>query len=97
MKQLIFYLWVTRVVEICTLSLHDALPIFSRVGRPPHGVAPRRMARAPALRLDRAGLVGALAQSREERKSTRLDSSHTVESHAIFCLKKKNKCSLLLE
>src|SRR5260221_7560361 len=34
----------------------------------------------PHPRLDRA-----------DRKSTRLNSSHTVISYAVFCLKKKNK------
>src|SRR5437588_12254438 len=34
-----------------------------------------------------AALVPALA----DRKSTRLNSSHTVISYAVFCLKKKNK------
>src|SRR5260221_9880284 len=29
----------------------------------------------------------------EDRKSTRLNSSHTVISYAVFCLKKKNKIS----
>src|SRR5436190_613146 len=28
---------------------------------------------------------------REDRKSTRLNSSHTVISYAVFCLKKKNE------
>src|SRR5438034_5467223 len=28
--------------------------------------------------------------SRRDRKSTRLNSSHTVISYAVFCLKKKN-------
>src|SRR5438034_7747043 len=28
--------------------------------------------------------------NREDRKSTRLNSSHTVISYAVFCLKKKN-------
>src|SRR3712207_7662623 len=34
----------------------------------------------------------------EDRKSTRLNSSHANISYAVFCLKKKNKsaCSLLL-
>src|SRR5947207_7571911 len=27
-----------------------------------------------------------------DRKSTRLNSSHTVISYAVFCLKKKKKC-----
>src|SRR5256885_3539950 len=29
----------------------------------------------------------------QDRKSTRLNSSHLVISYAVFCLKKKNKCS----
>src|SRR5437588_1280122 len=29
--------------------------------------------------------------ARKDRKSTRLNSSHTVISYAVFCLKKKNK------
>src|SRR5436190_13589843 len=29
----------------------------------------------------------------QDRKSTRLNSSHTVISYAVFCLKKKNKSS----
>src|SRR5438034_5060889 len=31
------------------------------------------------------------AERREDRKSTRLNSSHTVISYAVFCLKKKKK------
>src|SRR2546426_3393483 len=31
------------------------------------------------------------AQSRQDRKSTRLNSSHLVISYAVFCLKKKKK------
>src|SRR5438034_7300450 len=30
-----------------------------------------------------------------DRKSTRLNSSHTVISYAVFCLKKKKKSSIL--
>src|SRR5260221_5246191 len=30
-----------------------------------------------------------------DRKSTRLNSSHTVISYAVFCLKKKNKICVL--
>src|SRR5436190_7774306 len=33
---------------------------------------------------------GAAARVDEDRKSTRLNSSHTVISYAVFCLKKKN-------
>src|SRR5438034_3457016 len=35
-----------------------------------------------------------LLQFRADRKSTRLNSSHTVISYAVFCLKKKNRTSL---
>src|SRR5947207_10229085 len=31
------------------------------------------------------------APANRDRKSTRLNSSHTVISYAVFCLKKKNK------
>src|SRR5438034_8998955 len=34
---------------------------------------------------------GHLAQPHQDRKSTRLNSSHTVISYAVFCLKKKMK------
>src|SRR5256885_9826716 len=35
--------------------------------------------------------TGATAERRQDRKSTRLNSSHLVISYAVFCLKKK-KC-----
>src|SRR5438034_1819635 len=35
------------------------------------------------------GLVAPAARGRRDRKSTRLNSSHTVISYAVFCLKKK--------
>src|SRR5207253_9980148 len=35
--------------------------------------------------------IASLATSREDRKSTRLNSSHVAISYAVFCLKKKNK------
>src|SRR5437773_6660471 len=38
----------------------------------------------------RPGLVG-----REDRKSTRLNSSHITISYAVFCLKKKNDIGIL--
>src|SRR5438034_2048869 len=34
--------------------------------------------------------VGRMPARRRDRKSTRLNSSHTVISYAVFCLKKKN-------
>src|SRR5438034_5544479 len=35
--------------------------------------------------------VGDISGYKEDRKSTRLNSSHTVISYAVFCLKKKKK------
>src|SRR5438034_7525765 len=43
--------------------------------------------RIPAKRVD--VFVYALEGCRKDRKSTRLNSSHTVISYAVFCLKKK--------
>src|SRR5207244_10746571 len=34
--------------------------------------------------------IGAQGQTLEDRKSTRLNSSHQIISYAVFCLKKKN-------
>src|SRR5438034_9425796 len=86
---------ITTTNEIYTLSLHDALPISDRRGDVPclpglpgrpAGLLPGRPAPAPA-RPDLAG--GAVRAGRGDRKSTRLNSSHTVISYAVFCLKKK--------
>src|SRR5688572_31901192 len=41
----------------------------------------------------RLELVGGAAQNAEDRKSTRLNSSHSQISYAVFCLKKKKKTS----
>src|SRR3712207_7084026 len=39
----------------------------------------------------RPGLVRRAAEQPEDRKSTRLNSSHANISYAVFCLKKKKK------
>src|SRR5438034_11608615 len=45
-----------------------------------------------AVRIDPAtGLLAAEGSDQGDRKSTRLNSSHTVISYAVFCLKKKKK------
>src|SRR5438034_3446835 len=53
-------------------------------------------------RVPRSGRRGARARGRgdagehRDRKSTRLNSSHTVISYAVFCLKKKKtKCEII--
>src|SRR5437899_5158769 len=40
--------------------------------------------------VDRVAFVGAVERGGEDRKSTRLNSSHLGISYAVFCLKKKN-------
>src|SRR3712207_9362321 len=89
----------TATTAIYTLTLHDALPI-SRIEAPSQGVLDNVAAsfRAAGIRRlqvhghsDRAGS----ARSNEDRKSTRLNSSHANISYAVFCLnnkKKKKKC-----
>src|SRR5690554_7363414 len=74
------------------LSLHDALPIF-RLSKPEVGVfsaagidAPRRHVRE--FRVSEEDLE-AYTVGEEDRKSTRLNSSHVRISYAVFCLKKK--------
>src|SRR3712207_7389377 len=39
----------------------------------------------------RAGRFGSCRRNRQDRKSTRLNSSHANISYAVFCLKKKLK------
>src|SRR5437588_9208562 len=43
----------------------------------------------------RASLGSSSRRAQEDRKSTRLNSSHTVISYAVFCLKKKKKKNLI--
>src|SRR2546426_2295580 len=55
---------------------------------------PARLAREAARRVHPPPLcaqVGLAAEDGEDRKSTRLNSSHLVISYAVFCLKKKKK------
>src|SRR3712207_8516001 len=74
---------------IYTLSLHDALPIS-----PPKPAAPNPEQavpdKAPPSATDfSAGPKQVDQQMAEDRKSTRLNSSHANISYAVFCLKKK--------
>src|SRR2546430_5011474 len=43
---------------------------------------------------DRSGLASAMYLLLRDRKSTRLNSSHSQISYAVFCLKKKKKCEI---
>src|SRR5437588_5724068 len=77
----IFFFNDTATTEIYTLSLHDALPISFR-----------ELTQEADARDDRdiRRVAAGNARSSRDRKSTRLNSSHTVISYAVFCLKKKN-------
>src|SRR5690606_42033861 len=88
----------------CSLSLHDALPIYPLLRR-------SLVTRSFTRRFAAAFIIGAVsvalvacggdddsaeasltwdAQSlQQDRKSTRLNSSHVKISYAVFCLKKK--------
>src|SRR5699024_11753238 len=85
--------------DIYTLSLHDALPIFPgaeeaiydkisditiSMKSADHLKMPELVNSRYMVRLDEPELV-----KYEDRKSTRLNSSHVSISYAVFCLKKK--------
>src|SRR5438477_12192759 len=78
-----FFFNDTATTEIYTLSLHDALPISLPRLRGLAQRNPRRARRGHALR------GHPQPGDAEDRKSTRLNSSHMSISYAVFCLKKK--------
>src|SRR5690349_22375348 len=91
----------TPPTELYTLSLHDALPICPALAggiRPDEDpVLPgRETAEDLGGQRLRSGKSIVLLQPgdaghQEDRKSTRLNSSHVEISYAVFCLKKKNR------
>src|SRR5207248_10581931 len=84
-----FFFTDTSTTEIYTLSLHDALPIFALLlVRLQSDV---RIEDVVVVADDDVGLLDQL--QRQDRKSTRLNSSHRTISYAVFCLKKKKKSS----
>src|SRR5256885_4661348 len=86
---LFFFFNDTATTEIYTLSLHDALPISAHGLGVSGGDGPRARRRGGGPRRQPRGRPG--ARPRQDRKSTRLNSSHLVISYAVFCLKKKKK------
>src|SRR5207244_6319993 len=95
-----FFLNATPTPELYTLSLHDALPISHHSRRPRQkrrkkrdvGLAACFISRLRGRR--RSSLRPTAWQRRviheaQDRKSTRLNSSHQIISYAVFCLKKK--------
>src|SRR2546430_17507865 len=86
-----FFFNDTATTEIYTLSLHDALPIWYaaryNVTTKIAGQFHERLApNAFAAQLKRGDEC-------QDRKSTRLNSSHSQISYAVFCLKKKKTTS----
>src|SRR5688572_32330190 len=73
--------------EIYTLSLHDALPISHVEHVVPAPSHPHHAAREHPSRRARSARRSRL----QDRKSTRLNSSHSQISYAVFCLKKKKR------
>src|SRR2546430_6400705 len=72
-----FFFNDTATTEIYTLSLHDALPICSS----------RKNWASHLIR----GSGSKSYSGFGDRKSTRLNSSHSQISYAVFCLKKKKQ------
>src|SRR2546430_7569801 len=83
-KAFFFFFNDTATTEIYTLSLHDALPISARAADV-LGLGLRRRQRRGCATVGRALPDGQPV----DRKSTRLNSSHSQISYAVFCLKKK--------
>src|SRR5258708_14878014 len=83
----LFFFNDTATTEIYTLSLHDALPICNVPG----GVGKRFLLFASGVKIFCRRENRSRPDRRlQDRKSTRLNSSHQIISYAVFCLKKKN-------
>src|SRR5436190_4855204 len=80
--------------EISTLSLHDALPISPVAECPCFGTdpdIPGAVLIKPYHCVTGQAIARGVNRLGRDRKSTRLNSSHTVTSYAGFCLKKKKR------
>src|SRR2546427_12942011 len=83
-----FFFNDTATTEIYTLSLHDALPI-SYLENP--DLVEIKAVNVSNKRVSEFNMNVSLKglNSETDRKSTRLNSSHSQISYAVFCLKKK--------
>src|SRR2546430_13373114 len=95
-KFFFFFFNDTATTEIYTLSLHDALPICVDTRDPAYRIPPfaasslhSRGTASTSRTASRSGFCSALTSP--DRKSTRLNSSHSQISYAVFCLKKKKE------
>src|SRR5688572_31463011 len=85
MSYLFFFFNDTATTEIYTLSLHDALPIS------PGGASAGELSVDGSLVFSSTDRYRAQLNGGRDRKSTRLNSSHSQISYAVFCLKKKTE------
>src|SRR2546430_10071401 len=99
-----FFFNDTATTEIYTLSLHDALPIYltdleKMAARHPWLTVTPVVSDEPGFPGERGMLHEVLARGgnwrghdvyASDRKSTRLKSSHSQISYAVFCLEKKD-------
>src|SRR5687768_17846148 len=60
-------------------------------GRGAHGVSQQACRVRLSVPPPSSRIYGARKRTRQDRKSTRLNSSHGYISYAVFCLKKKKK------
>src|SRR2546430_13078458 len=93
-----FFFNDTATTEIYTLSLHDALPIYVEQFVRAHEGHVRNVGalgghgNQTVRGTHQRAVNGAPSPPRRlDRKSTRLNSSHSQISYAVFCLKKKKK------
>src|SRR2546427_7805613 len=92
-----FFFNDTATTEIYTLSLHDALPISAAITGTGHRSTRNAACSKITCCARHASSVIALRSLRSppaqnaDRKSTRLNSSHSQISYAVFCLKKKKQ------
>src|SRR5205085_8122112 len=83
----------TSPTHIYTLSLHDALPISYPMGSRTSAVNSIESVCA-AVDLACVWYWKQVLCLQRDRKSTRLNSSHSQISYAVFCLKKKTRAQV---
>src|SRR5438034_2832811 len=87
-----FFFNSAATTKIYTLSLHDALPISTPMTRNAEpSIITSFPTGEPCGKRTGAAFSQGSPVGKEDRKSTRLNSSHTVISYAVFCLKKKKE------